>query len=143
MIPRIAVLTVLALVTACSASAGPYATPNAAPAAASPSAETAATVPARADATCDIRTTRTAHGVRIDAVAHATRPFAGTYELLVRANGGGNASDIVQQGPVERMSSGEVMLASSEIGAAHRGHADATLTLRDADGAVCRVERRL
>ena len=145
MIPRIAVLTALALVTACSASAGPYATPYVAPAAATPAppAEAAATVPTRAGATCDIRTTRTARSVRIDAVAHAQRAFTGRYELLVRSSGGANASDIVQQGPVDFAPGAVVTLASSEIGAAHRGHTDIILTLRDANGVVCHLERRL
>ena len=145
MIPRIAVLTVLAVVTACSASAGPYATPYVARVTESPapSAEVAATVPARAGATCDIRTTRTTRGVRIDAVAHTQRAFTGTYELLVRRSGGANASDIVQQGPVDLAPGGDVTLASSEIGAAHRGRTDITLTLRDANGVVCHLERRL
>ena len=144
MIPRIAVLTVLALVTACNASAGPYTTPYATnPPSPSAPAAIAAALPAHADASCDIRTTRTAHGVRIDAVAHTQRSLTGRYELLVRSSGGANASDIVQQGPVDLAPGAVVTLASSEIGAAHRGHTDITLTLRDANGVVCHLERRL
>lgn len=88
---------------------------------------------------CDIRTSRTAHGLQIRAVAHAGRPVHGEYDFVITALGSGGSSDISQGGPLH-LSAGQ----SDTVGYAEipRGRYRAVLTLSDADGELCRSERR-
>jgi len=89
---------------------------------------------------CDVRARATANGVRIQAVARATRPFNGEYELVITKSGGGGSSDVTQSGPVAVGAGETVTLGSTEVGA--DGRYRAVLTLRDEASEVCRLERR-
>ena len=89
---------------------------------------------------CDVRARSTSHGVLIQAVAHAARPFEGAYELVITKSGGAGSSDVTQSGPFSAAAGETVTLGSTELGA--DGRYRAVLTLRDGTGEVCRQERR-
>lgn len=164
-------LSALALLAACSASAGtpaPQAVLAEAPPAISESVSVAdlagapklAAAPApdvapqraqRAPAeraelrrvSCDIRTRRTSNGLLIEAVARADETLSGDYELVIRASGGGNASDLTQAGPFTAGHGRFVTLGQSEITFERGARLDATLTLRAENGETCRRDVRL
>lgn len=92
---------------------------------------------------CDIRTRRTGNGLLIEAIARADEPLAGEYELVIRASGGGNASDLTQAGPFAAGHGRFVTLGQSEIAFGHGARLDATLTLRADSGETCRRDLRL
>jgi hypothetical protein len=155
---------------ACSAAALPNAAPVAAPAPASPSAPApvvqaapVAAAPAliappkheaaapmresaapraslRESVSCEVRVRPSSNGMLIQAVAHANRAINGDYELVITKSGGGGSSDVTQSGPFTAAAGESVTLGSTELGA--DGRYRAVLTLRDAAGEVCRLERR-
>lgn len=89
--------------------------------------------------TCDIRATRTAQGLRVEAIAHASREVRGEYEFALTAQGRGGSSDITQGGPFDVAAGRSATIGSAEIS---RGRFRAVLTLRDADGELCHLERQ-
>lgn len=88
---------------------------------------------------CDVRMRPTANGMLIQAIARADRAFDGEYELVVTKNGGGGSADVTQGGPVSVAAGDAVTLSSTELSA---GRYRAVLTLSDAAGEVCRLERQ-
>lgn len=88
---------------------------------------------------CEIRETRTANGLRLEAVAYADYDLRVDYAFEITAHSADGSSDVVQSGPVD-LAAGE----SAVIGAAEfsRGRYRALLTLTDASGELCRLERR-
>jgi hypothetical protein len=97
---------------------------------------------ARVAIACDIRTTPTAHGVLIEATANAERDMAGEFALDIVKHGAGGDSDISQGGAFSAQAGEIEMLSGSEISLEPGARYRATLTLRDADGVLCRDERR-
>ncbi|MBA3069296.1 MAG: hypothetical protein FP825_12570 [Hyphomonas sp.] len=98
-----------------------------------------ATAPGFADiAACDIRETPTPQGVRIEAVAQAGEAVHGDYEFVISARGAGGASDVTQAGPLDLAAGEAATVGSAEL---PQGHYRATLTLRDAAGELCHLER--
>lgn len=89
---------------------------------------------------CDVRTTRTAHGVRFDATARSNGPASGEYQLVITKRDRGGRSDIVQGGEYI-LDGGSQSLGNAEISLERGGGYDARLVLRDADGVACRAER--
>ncbi|MDX2276959.1 MAG: curli-like amyloid fiber formation chaperone CsgH [Hyphomonadaceae bacterium] len=100
----------------------------------------AQTASVSAAVTCDIRATRTANGVRLEAIAHADRPVRGAYAFDITARGAGGSSDVTQGGSfaVEAGGNGAIV-GSVEIPS---GSYRVVLTLSDAAGELCRFERR-
>jgi len=102
----------------------------------SPPALEAEPVAYRAPISCDIRTTRTPDGVLIEAIARADAPIDGEYDLVITQSSRAGASDVTQGGPFRARSGETLTLASTELGSAAR--LAVRLTLRDADGVLCR-----
>lgn len=154
-----AAISVLALLAACSASAGvptqaseqlsaPVVSETAAvaelegaPAPAAPERVQRAESDARLPMSCDIRTRRTGNGLLVEGVARPDAP--GEYELVIRTSGGGNASDLTQAGPFEAAHGRSITLGESEISFGRGAQLEATLTLRSEDGQTCRSDLRL
>ncbi|MGE0742893.1 MAG: curli-like amyloid fiber formation chaperone CsgH [Hyphomonadaceae bacterium] len=90
------------------------------------------------DVDCSIETTRTAHGVRLEAVASSD--IDGAYEFVVRKSGGGGSSDINQSGDfgVGR----DQVLGEAEFNLERGASYRAELILTGADGVVCSDVRR-
>lgn len=98
-----------------------------------------ATAPGFADiAACDIRETPTPHGVRLEAVVQAGEAVHGAYEFVISAGGAGGTSDVTQGGPLDLAPGDVVTVGSAEL---PQGRYRATLTLRDAAGELCHLER--
>ncbi len=136
------IFAALALGAACSAPAQPqvYTVPP------THLVKGAASVPVQAvpeiyrePATCRIHETKTAKGVRLEAVAHAGRSVYGEYDFTINAYSSGGSSDITQGGPVDLAAGERATVGSAEI---PRGRYRAVLTLSDAGGDLCRLERR-
>lgn len=140
---RLMTVVALALVTACAAQARTEAHKDApTPAASVVVADAMHAAPeasAPSSVSCDIRATRTAHGVRLEAVAHADRGAGGEYNFVITAQGSGGSSDVTQSGPFDLVAGKSATVGSAEIS---RGRYRAVLTLSDADGELCRLERR-
>lgn len=145
MISRTALFATLALVSACSANALPG-TDAIAPA----PVEIAHAAPSRdvpvmhaAAMRCAVTTAPVPRGLRVDAVAYAGAAFDGDFDVRIRTAGPHGESDVVQNGPV-RLARGETAtLGTTEVSAGRRAQTRVTFTLRDADGEVCRVDRKL
>ena len=140
---RLMTLSALALVTACAAQARTEA-PTESPPSATPLvvAEAARIAPKASVASavaCDILATRTAHGLRLEAIAHADRSVHGAYDFVITAQGSGGSSDVTQGGPFDLAAGRSATVGVAEIS---RGRYRAVLTLSDADGELCRLERR-
>ena len=88
--------------------------------------------------TCDVRTRRTDNGLVIQARAFADRDIDGEYDLAITKSGGGNSSEINQSGPVSISAGSSVTLGENEISVERGARLRAVLTLRDADGMICR-----
>jgi hypothetical protein len=98
-----------------------------------------ATGPGFADiAACDIREIQTPQGVQLEAVVEAGEAVRGTYEFVISARGAGGVSDVTQGGPLD-LAPGEIATVGS-AGLPH-GRYRATLTLSDAAGELCHLER--
>lgn len=98
---------------------------------------------AREDANlrCDLRATRTSHGVAIDALAFSDRPVSGSFDLVVHKNGAAGGSDINQSGEFSIGADGSANLGSSEISVERGARLNGHLILRDAGGAeLCRSD---
>ena len=99
--------------------------------------EPAARMPAPQLATCEIRTRRTEIGVEIQGRASADSDIDGEYELTITKSGA-NDSETNQSGPVSIEAGHSVTFGESEISLERGSHLRAVLTLRDADGVICR-----
>ncbi len=136
---KLMTVAALALVTACAAQARTESQPAnavAAPEAARVAPETRESSPV----TCDIRATRTSHGVRLEAVARTDRALHGTYDFVITARSSSGTSDVTQGGPFDLATGGSATVGVGEIsGVRYR----VALTLSDADGEeLCHLERR-
>jgi hypothetical protein len=89
-------------------------------------------------ATCRIRETPTANGLRLEAIVTADHAVYGDYEFTVTAQGRAGSSDVSQGGRVELASGERATVGSAEFSG---GRYRALLTLTDADGALCTAER--
>ncbi|MFN7178321.1 curli-like amyloid fiber formation chaperone CsgH [Hyphomonas sp.] len=127
---KLVTLSALALVSACTAQTQPVVYTAAPPVAAPAYSPRAA---------CDIRTTRTPQGLRLEAVAQAGRAVYGSYDFMISAQSSSGSSDVNQGGPLELAAGRSATLGAAEI---PRGRYRAVLTLRDAGGEVCRVVRK-
>lgn len=97
--------------------------------------ETAAPAPL---AGCRIRETKTANGLRLEAIVDADHAVYGAYEFVVTAKGPGGNSDVSQGGPVDLAAGERATVGSAEFsGKRYR----AFLAFRDAHGALCETER--
>lgn len=147
----IALMAIAALLAACSAAAqdaGPlgqvpaeqalHGAPAAEAVYASASGEHAQAAQAGAAVSCDVRTRRSAGGLVLQARAFADRDVDGEYDLVITKSGGGNASEINQGGPLAIAAGSSVTLGESEISVERGARVHAVLTLRDADGVLCR-----
>lgn len=141
---RLVTVAVLALVAACAAQARNETLESVPPTEASvvvaEATRVAQTASVSAAVTCDIRATRTALGVRLEAIAHADRAVRGAYAFDITARGAGGSSDVTQGGSfaVEAGGNGAIV-GSVEIPS---GSYRVVLTLSDAAGELCRLERR-
>lgn len=133
----------LGLVTACAAQAPTGAqTETLLPAATLLAAETLRAAPGAAEtfgATCDIRETRTPDGLRLEAIFQADQAVRGEYDFVITALSRGGSSDVTQGGAVNLAAGESAAVGAAEIPA---GNYRAALTLSDAGGEICRVERR-
>lgn len=87
---------------------------------------------------CDVIVERTRNGVVLTAVADPGRPMSGRYSFIITKDGGGNSSDIEQEGPFRGVSPGMIELSSSEISMDRGSGYRATLTLTSQGREVCR-----
>lgn len=94
---------------------------------------------ANGPAACKIRETKTLNGVRLEALIHADRSVYGDYDFVITAYNKGGSSDISQGGPVDLVAGERATVGSAEI---PRGRYRAVLTLSDARGPLCNLERR-
>jgi hypothetical protein len=118
---------------------------NAAPAHYEAPVERAAPTPIVASSaamTCEIRATRTPHGVRLESFAHASGPMTGSYDLVVTKSGSAGSADISQGGEFDTMSEPSASLGASEISVERGSRLHARLTVHGDNGAVCRDELR-
>jgi hypothetical protein len=133
-----AAVMALVLLSACSAAGA--AARNQPPAeAATYAAEPVNAQPARySGVSCDIRVTRTAHGMSVQPIVSADRHFSGEYSLELTTSGGGNSSSINQGGPVSVDAGSRATLGENEVSLSRGAHLEAVLTVRDAHGELCR-----
>jgi hypothetical protein len=134
------IAAVAAALGACSAAA--QSSPAAIEFAPAPAVEAAAPVAAPATyeeavATCDIRVRSTENGVLIQGRALADADIDGEYELSITTSGA-NQSEINQSGPVSLAAGRAATFGESEISLDRGSRLRAVLTLRDADGRICR-----
>jgi len=94
---------------------------------------------ANGPAACKIRETKTPQGVRLEALIHADRSVYGDYDFVITAYNKGGSSDISQSGAVDLVAGERAKVGSAEI---PRGRYRAVLTLSDARGPLCNLERR-
>ncbi|WP_353256567.1 curli-like amyloid fiber formation chaperone CsgH [Hyphomonas sp.] len=90
-------------------------------------------------AACKIRATRTADGLRLEAIAQSDQFVPVAYEFSISSNAPGGASDVTQGGEVDLVSGRSATLGVAEI---PRGRYRAVLTIDGPDGELCRLERR-
>lgn len=138
--------SVAAALGACSAAAQDS-LPAIAPAAptpiidAAPPAQDARDFPV-STATCDVQAQRTEHGVLIEGGAFAETDIDGVYELTIISSGA-NQSEISQSGDVSIAAGQHAAFGESEISFERGSRLRATVSLRDADGLICRETLRL
>lgn len=89
-------------------------------------------------ADCKIRETRTATGVRFEAIVQADYAVRGSYDFTVTAQGPGGSSDVTQSGEVDLADGESAAVGSAEFSGRRLR---ALLTLRDAGGELCSAER--
>lgn len=92
---------------------------------------------------CDIRTARTRHGVRIEAVASSDAAFEARYDLVISQDNRGGASDIQQGGAFAARANELVTLSGAEIGGDGAPRGRASLRIFDAAGELCSADRQL
>jgi hypothetical protein len=90
-----------------------------------------------AHADCRIRETKTANGVRLEAIILAASAVYGSYDFTVSAKGPGGASDVTQGGEVDLADGESATVGSAEFSG---GRYRAVLTLNDAGGELCSAE---
>lgn len=91
-----------------------------------------------ASADCWIRETKTASGVRLEAIVRARDAVYGTYDFGVRSHGPGGGTDLTQGGEVDLTDGRSATVGSAEFSG---GRYRALLTLRDAGGKLCSAEK--
>ena len=89
-------------------------------------------------AVCWIRETKTANGLRLEAVVQAHAAVYGTYSFSVTAQGPGGGTDVAQGGEVDLTDGQSATVGSAEFSG---GRYRALLTLRDAGGELCSAEK--
>ncbi len=129
-IPLIA--AALAVVTACAAAVPASTYALLAPEEARPEAASAVS------ADCRIRETKTANGVRLEAVVRAHAAVYGSYDFSVTSLGPGGGTDVTQGGEVDLMQGKSATVGSTEFSG---GRYRAILTLRDAGGELCSAQQ--
>lgn len=91
-----------------------------------------------ASADCWIRETKTANGVRLEAVVRAYDAVYGTYDFSVTSHGPGGGTDVTQSGEVDLADGKSATVGSAEFSG---GRYRAFLTLRDAGGELCSAQQ--
>lgn len=91
-----------------------------------------------ASADCTIRETKTANGVRLEAIVRAHTAVYGRYDFSVTSQGPGGGTDVTQGGEVDLTDGKSATVGSAEFSG---GRYRALLTLRDAGGELCSVEK--
>ena len=89
-------------------------------------------------ADCKIRETRTANGVRLEAIVRTDSAVYGSYDFNVTSQGPGGSSDVTQGGEVDLADGESATVGSAEFSG---GRYRAVLTLRDAGGELCSTEQ--
>ncbi len=84
---------------------------------------------------CEIRETRTANGLRLEALAHAGYDLRADYTFEISAR----STDVTQGGPVDLAAGDSAVIGAAEI---PRGAYRATLSLADGGGELCRRVRQ-
>ncbi len=87
---------------------------------------------------CDVVVDHTRNGVVLTAVADLDRSITGEYSFVITKTGGGNSSDIEQEGPFESTGRGPIELSESEFSLERGSSYRATLTLTSRGREVCR-----
>ena len=131
---RILLIASLSAIGACSAAASP-------PMLAGAPDEPVSAYAEPADVSCNVRTTRTAHGVRFEARAASETDASGEYEFVITKRDRGGSSDIVQGGEFDLIAGEAQSLGSAEVSVERGGSYSARLVLRDAGGVACSAER--
>jgi hypothetical protein len=91
-----------------------------------------------ASADCWIRETKTANGVRLEAVVRANDAVYGSYDFSMTSYGPGGETDLTQGGEVDLTHGKSATVGSAEFSG---GHYRAFLTLRDAGDELCSAEQ--
>ena len=95
------------------------------------------TAQAAPERSCEVRATKVAGGIRLQAVAFSSSASSGEYELTVDKSGGGGSSNTSQGGDFEVGSGGESVL--SEVTLSGGGSAVAELTVTWSGGGTCKA----
>jgi hypothetical protein len=88
------------------------------------------------DVTCQIRASNEAEGLRLEAIANATRVIAGSYRLMVAKESSSGSTQNDQSGSFETDGSREQILATVVLDRSAIGHYRATLSLDWDEGHV-------
>lgn len=99
-------------------------------------------VAASAAMTCEIRATRTADGVRLEAFAHTSGPIVGTYDIAVTKSGASGSSDISQGGEFDTASAPTAALGASELSLERGDRLHARLSVHASNGTSCHDDLR-
>ena len=85
---------------------------------------------------CEIRSTPTPGGVRLEAIVMSSVGVSGEYDLIVAKSGGGGTSNISQGGDFEVGPGEETLLGEVTLGAGEQTHVTADLTVTSTDGTL-------
>lgn len=86
---------------------------------------------------CELKLTRTPHGVQLEALAHAIHAVEGEYQLTVSKSGTGGTSDVSQGGAFAIKAQSASVLGSTEFGLEPGARLKARLILSGPNGQLC------
>lgn len=89
---------------------------------------------------CEIRSSKTAGGIMLEAAATGRGKTSGEYEFVISKSGGGGSSDITQGGVFEIGVDDEAILGEVRLGSGKGISVRARLTLTDKDKLLCEAE---
>ena len=85
---------------------------------------------------CEIRTTETPAGLRVESVVRGEPGTSGSYEFVLSRSGSGGLSDVNQGGEYTIPESGEMTVSVSEFNHRRRDDFDAALTVSGPNGST-------
>lgn len=86
------------------------------------------------DLVCEIRSSPSGSGLRLEAVALARSAMSGEYEFVITKRGGGGSSNVSQGGDFQTGPGEETVLGEVTLGPGEGASVKAVLTVTGADG---------